>query len=799
MKSWLFLLSVANAAAVDKINKQDVITDETYFYGLSPPVYPSPEMAHDGPWAEARAKAGALVSQMTLEEMANITVGYPPPNRCSGLTGSVPRLNWPGICTTGAGNGIRQTDFVNGWPAAIGAGASFNKNLTHARGVHMGREFRAKGSNLAGGPVVGPLGRIALHGRNWEGFSNDPYLAGALAAETVLGIQSQGVQSMTKHFVGYEQQLHRLANYGDSETISVNMDDRTMHEIYLWPFQDAVHAGAASIMCSYNRLNGSSACQNSKALNGYLKTELGFQGWVISDWGAQHGGLASAEAGLDVAMPNSLDYWGTSGGNLTASVRNGSLPEARLRDMATRIIGAWYHLGQDKDYPTGGIGMPRDFTRHEPVLVNDPESKKVILDAAIESHVLVKNIRNALPLKKPKMLSIFGYDAPAPPAMNVPMNYFESIQTNGWIWGTASNRNLSFFLDILLGKYKTLPAISPDGTLISGAGSGATAPKYVSSPFDAISHRAYDDNTAIFYDFHSVNPAVNDASDACLVFINAFAGEGADRPTLYDDYSDALVKNVAANCSNTIVTIHNAGIRLVDQWVDHENVTALIFAHLPGQDSGRALVKILYGDVSPSGKLPYTVGKNESDYEALSPDEGHGKFARFPQSNFDEGVFVDYKHYDRNGIAPRYEFGFGLSYSTFEYSELSIKCENPITPGQPKQEPIRPGGNPALWESVVTVAITVTNTGDVDAAEAAQLYLGIPGEDTPVRQLRGFGKAFIRAGEASTYTYILNRRDLSVWDAVTQDWILREGEYNVFVGKSSRDLPLHGTFAIGTP
>ncbi|RYP42411.1 hypothetical protein DL767_000333 [Monosporascus sp. MG133] len=619
---------------------------------------------------------------------------------------SVPRLNWPGICTTGAGNGIRQTDFVNGWPAAIGVGASFNKNLTRARGVHMGREFRANGSNLAGGPVVGPLGRIALHGRNWEGFSNGPYFAGALAAETVLGIHNST----------------DWANYGDSETISVNMDDRTMHEVYPWPFQDAVHAGAASIMCSYNRLNGSSACQNSKALNGYLKTELGFQGWVISDRGAQHGGLASAEAGLDVAMPNSLDYWDASGGNLTASVRNGSLPEARLRDMATRIISAWYHLGQDKDYPTGGIGMPKDFTRHEPVLVNDPESKKAVLDTAIESHVLVKNIRNALPLKKPKMLSIFGYDAPAPPAMNVPMNYFESIQTNGWIWGTASNRNLPFFLDIPLGKYRTPPAISPDGTLISGAGSGATAPKYVSSPFDAISHRDYADDTAIFYDFHSVNPAVNDASDACLAFINAFAGEGADRPALNDDYSDALVKNLAANCSNTIVPIHNAGIP----------------PRGPMDRSGHALAKILYGDVSPSEKLLYTVGKNESDYEALSPDEGHGKFARFPQSHFDEGVFIDYKHYDRNDIAPRYEFGFGLSYSTFEYSELSIKCENPIAPGRPKQEPIRPGGNPALWKSVVTVTIKVTNTGDVGAAEAAQLYLGIPGEDTPVRQLRGF-------------------------------------------------------------
>ena len=249
-----------------------------------------------------------------------------------------------------------------------------------------------------------------------------------------------------------------------------------MHEVYIWPFQDAIHAGAASIMCSYNRLNGSSTCQNSKALNGILKIELGFQGYVISDWGAQQSGMASALAGLDVAMPSSA-VWGVSGGNLTLGVRNGSLTESRLRDMATRIVGAWYHLGQDKNYPAGGIGMPLDFTNHKPVIVNEPGAKEVVLAGAIEGHVLVKNMKNALPLKAPKMLSIFGYDAPAPRTMNVPTTASTSIQANGWVWGTASNRNITAYLPILLGQLRTLPAISPNGTLVTGGGSGATAPK----------------------------------------------------------------------------------------------------------------------------------------------------------------------------------------------------------------------------------------------------------------------------------------------------------------------------------
>lgn len=602
---------------------------------------------------------------------------------------------------------------------------------------------------------------------------------------------------MAKHWIGYEQQHYRLpSKEHGTAAVSSNIDDRTMHELYMWPFQDCIRAGAASIMCSYNMLNGSSTCQNSKALNGLLKTELGFQGYVISDWGAQRGGIASADAGLDVAMPTS-PLWGASGGNLSEAVRNGSLSDSRLRDMATRIIGAWYQLGQDEGYPETGIGMPLDFTNHKPVRVDDHGSRDVVLQAAIEGHVLVKNVNKTLPLQKPGMLSIFGYDAPAPRTMNTPANNTNDTQNNGWIFGTASNPGLGPYGQILQGGLMSLPAISPDGTLITGAGSGATAPKYISATFDAITQRAYEDGTAIFYDFESSNPAINDASDACLVFINAFAGEGADRPALHDNYSDSIVLNVASQCSNTIVVIHNAGIRLVDQWIDHDNVTAVIFGHLPGQDSGRAVAQILYGHVSPSGKMPYTVAKNESDYEAYGPDAPEEKYTHYPQSDFAEGVFLDYKHADKNGLQPRFEFGFGLSYSTFECSDLSIEFDSTKTlAGPPHQEPVIPGGNPALWEETVTAKVTVTNTGDVHAAEAAQLYLGLPGEGNPIRQLRGFEKALIPAGQSVQYSFSLNRRDISMWDVVSQDWAVQGGVYKIYVGRSSRDLPLEGSFEV---
>jgi beta-glucosidase len=344
--------------------------------------------------------------------------------------------------------------------------------------------------------------------------------------------------------------------------------------------------------------------------------------------------------------------------------------------------------------------------------------------------------------------------------------------------------------------------IAANGTLITGGGSGGATASYISAPFNAIQNRAIQDNTQIYWDFKNINATgfVPAESDAALVFINAMASEGADRPGLRDDFSDALVRNIAAQHNNTIVVIHNAGVRLVEQWIDNPNVTAVIFAHLPGQDSGEALVKILYGDVSPSGKLPYTVAKNESDYGALlNPiyDVGaNGEFARFPQDNFDEGVYIDYRAFDAANIEPRFEFGFGLSYANFSFSGLTTHKVAGNLSAVPTGQIIS-GGHADLWDIVATVTAIVTNTGSVAAQEVAQLYLGIPQEGQPVRQLRGFEKVMIQPNGTATVEFELRRRDLSVWDTTAQAWRLLLGaDYNVFVGSSSRDLPLTGTLRL---
>jgi beta-glucosidase len=323
----------------------------------------------------------------------------------------------------------------------------------------------------------------------------------------------------------------------------------------------------------------------------------------------------------------------------------------------------------------------------------------------------------------------------------------------------------------------------------SGGGSGSSSPPYISSPFEALSQRAYDDSTSLYWDFTSPTPQVDPTSSACLVFINAFATESLDRSGTRDTYSDNLILSGA----NTIVILHNAGIRLVDTFADHPNISAIVYAHLPGQDSGRALVKLLYGDENFSGKLPYTVARNESDYGNLYTHAvPEGPFARFPQSDFTEGVEIGYRAFEAQNITPRYEFGFGLSYTRFQFADLQIKkVSNETLPPYPTGA-IIPGGRADLWDNIAIVTAQVANVGGIPGAEVAQLYVTLGG----YRQLRGFEKVQVGRDGTAEVSFGLTRRDLSSWDVQAQEWVLGEGEYEVAVGSSSRNLPLVGTLSL---
>ncbi|KAK4561100.1 hypothetical protein LTR86_005055 [Recurvomyces mirabilis] len=772
----------------------------------SPITYPSPQGYGTGNWSASYDKARVMVGNMSLEEMNNVTLGVPDPsNGCVGVSGGAPRLGFPGFCLHDAGNGVRNTDGVSGFASGIHIGASWNATLAYERALFMGAEFKRKGVNVALGPVVGPIGRVAEGGRNWEGMGADPYLNGILGAQSVLGLQESVIASI-KHFVGNEQETNRNPVSNNGDTIlsqSANLDDQTMHEMYLWPFQELLRVGAGCVMCSYNRINGTYACENSKAMNGFLKGEMNFQGFVVSDWAGQHSGVPSANAGLDMAMPTTT-YWNER--QLENAVNSGAVNKTRLIDMATRIIATWYHFGQDQALPLGG-GLPANLLMpHNYTEAKDPASRSSLLQQAIEGHVLVKNIRGALPLKQMKVISIFGNDAVqqtsfVPNGGLFPQNW-EAITLQGPMLNEiASNSPLSS------------PPGTMNGTLVVGGGSGSNTPPYISTPFDAIQARTYENGTAIFFDSASTDPAEVSSSEACLVFINEYSSEVWDRPSLADEDSDTLVSNVAAKCNNTIVAVHNAGIRLVDAWIDNPNVTAVLFAHLPGQDAGRALAQIMYGDVSPSGRLPYTVAKQASDYgNLLGPCQAHG--SKSPQCDFTEGTNIDYRAFLARNITPRYEFGYGLTYTTFEYTNLQINVNATATPddavfpvwtnGTTDQNSnntaIGQGGLQSLFDSVGTISASVANTGNMAAAEVAQLYLQIPAttsnsSNPRTRVLRGFEKVMIESNSTEEVTFDLRMKDVSYWNVTRQAWIVPMGEFKVFVGKSVLDLPLDGTFS----
>ncbi|KAF4301582.1 glycoside hydrolase family 3 protein [Botryosphaeria dothidea] len=541
------------------------------------------------------------------------------------------------------------------------------------------------------------------------------------------GVQKAGAQACAKHFVGNEQETQRTRTvFADGtavEAVSSNIDDRTM---YMWPFANAVNAGVASVMCSYSRVNQTYSCENSKMFNGLLKSELGFQGYVDSDFYAVHSGVQSIKAGLDLNMPGSFDelnlganYWGPK---LTEAVQNGTVPESRLDDMIRRLMTPYFALGQD-DYPsvdpssisviatTYGVKWPLSVPPARDVR---GDHAKLIRELGASGTVLLKNFNRTLPLKKPMNIGVFGNDA-------------ADVTAGLFFPGTGKTESTLQF-DM--------------GTLSIGGGSGTGRSTYVVSPIDAVKERANTygarvqyilDNNVIVDDYlRSIYPD----PDVCLVFIKTWAGEGHDRSTFE-------------------IINHSGGVTTMP-WATNENVTAILNAYYPGQETGNSIVDVFFGDVNPSGRLPHTIPKRAADYDIpildLTGTADANNSAAW-QSDFTEGLMIDYRHFDAKNITPLYEFGFGLSYTDFEItaalavanvagSNGSLANSSLISAFPPPASSPQPGGNPALWESVLAASKTVQNTGELAGASVVQLYLSMPSGSvpagTPPRVFRGF-------------------------------------------------------------
>ncbi|KKY16468.1 putative beta-d-glucoside glucohydrolase [Diplodia seriata] len=575
--------------------------------------------------------------------------------------------------------------------------------------------------------------------------------------ETIIGMQSSGVQACAKHYIANEQELNR-------NTISSNLDDRTMHELYLWPFADAVNANVASVMCSYNKLDDVWACENDHILNGLLKDELAFRGYVMSDWNAQHSTVLSANSGLDMTMPGDDFtgggiYWGR---NLTAAIAAGEVLQERLDDMVKRILAAWYLTGQDTGYPpvlfsswNGGAGGPDVQADH----------KNVARAVARDGIVLLKNENGTLPLRgnaAPASLAIIGQSAIVNPEGP---NACEDRACN-------------------------------TGHLAMGWGSGTAQFPYLVAPLDAIQPRAEAAGTTLVLsatDDQASAASAAAAAEMAVVFITADSGEeyltvegnAGDRVNL-DPWHDGngLVAAAASAGKPVIVVANSVGPLILESILGHANVVALVWAGIAGQESGNGLVDVLYGDANPNGKLPYTIAKAAADYGT--------RLVTALEDGFEEGLYIDYRHFDKAEIEPRYEFGFGLSYTNFTYSELVVGDGG-------GGSHYGPSGTTDLYAPLATVTATITNSGGVDGAEVAQLYLSLPassGVDAPVRQLRGFEKIGLAAGESGSVEFVIRRKDASYWDVTSQQWVLPSGRRTVAVGASSRDLRLEGLLAV---
>jgi beta-glucosidase len=331
---------------------------------------------------------------------------------------------------------------------------------------------------------------------------------------------------------------------------------------------------------------------------------------------------------------------------------------------------------------------------------------------------------------------------------------------------------------------------------------------YMVTPLCAIQQRAAQDGGIVQFFLNNTLIANSDIStmiipraqpDVCIVMLKTWAEEAADRAHLSSDWNgDAVVESVASYCKNTIVITHSAGINTLP-WSDHPHVTAILAAHFPGQESGNLLVNILYGNVNPSGHLPYTIALNGTDYNAppatVINTTGYADW----QSWFDEKLEIDYRHFDMQNIPVRYEFGFGLSYTTFKIFDIQSSPLQDSINSMPEDLPVQPGGNPALWEPLYNITVSVSNTGDVAGAAVPQLYVGLPSSapvGTPIRQLRGFEKMYLEEGESQTVSFQLQRRDLSYWDIISQQWVIPDGEFTIWVGLSSRDLKVQDSFTV---
>jgi beta-glucosidase len=803
--------------------------------------------------SDVESHVNSILEKMTVEEKIEMLGGVN-----DFYTRPIPRLGVPALKMSDGPMGVHDYGLTTAYPAGIALAASWDVDLAHRFGAAMGEDARARGVHFILAPGMN-IYRAPMNGRNFEYFGEDAFLASRMAVNEIKGMQEQRVIATAKHFAGNNSEFARM-------TLSSDIDERTLREIYLPAFEASVkEAKVGAVMDAYNLVNGVYMTANDHLNNEILKKEWGFDGIVVSDWGATHDGIAAANGGLDLEMPSPLFM---NRETLLPALKDGRISIETIDDKVRRILRKAIEFGFfDRQQTDTGIPF------------YSQEGRQVALEEARGGMVLLKNAGNLLPLDETqlKTIAVIGPDAyPAVisgggSAETKPFNavsYLEGISNR-----LGTRVRVLYDVDVpvldpvfensefvtapggengLKGEYfdnedlKGSPVlVRTDRHVHFDWGEGSFAPGQPVDHF-AIRWTGYfipkksgdyqfftsaDDGVRLYIDderaiddwlphsqtldtcskhleggkaykirleyFDSVSTAIvgfgvtradsyvgnktkelaakADAVIVCVGFDDKTEGEGFDRRFQLPGGQDELVRQISAVNKNTIVVITAGGNVDMTQWID--KVPAVLDAWYPGQEGGTALAQILFGDYSPSGKLPVSFESRWEDnpvFHSYYPAKGESRV------QYSEGVFVGYRHYDRSETKPLFPFGFGLSYTTFAYSNLSVAP-----------------ASGSLDQSVI-VSFEVKNTGRREGAEVAELYVGdahasIP---RPVKELKGFAKANLKQGQSKRVSINLDRRAFSFYDVGKKDWNAEPGAFDILIGGSSDKIQLRGTFTL---
>jgi len=654
-----------------------------------------------------------IISQMTLEEKASLLSG-----RDFWHTRAVERLGIPSVMVSDGPHGLRKQDQsadhlgVNEsikavcYPTACATAASFDRQLLKEVGEAVGDACQHEEVAVNLGPAVN-IKRSPLCGRNFEYFSEDPYLAAELSSSLIKGLQSRNVGASVKHFAANSQEHRRMS----SDSV---VDERTLREIYFPAFEAAVKdAKAWTVMCSYNRLNGEYASQHRWLLTDVLRSEWGFDGYVVSDWGAVSDRVKAVHAGLDLEMPSS---GGSNDLRVVKAVRSGELDEKDV-DLAVERLLTVHQRYWDNARPETPWDMEAQHAQARQM--------------AAECMVLIKNEDQILPLSKEEKIAVLGLFAKKPRFQGGGSSHINCFKTESLMDALDGCGNITY------AQGYDIVTEEPDEALI----------------LEAVQ-------------------AAKQADKAVIVagLPDSFESEGYDREHMRMPACQVeLIRRVAEVNANTVVVLYN-GSPVEMPWLSCAK--GVVEAYLGGQAVGGATKMVLFGQINPSGRLPESFPHRLEDTPSFLTYGGEGNTAVYS-----EGVFVGYRYYDKKKMDVLFPFGWGLSYTQFAYSNLTLNTKR-------MQD-----------TETLTVSVDVTNTGSVPGKEVVQLYVGDCESAVfrPMRELKGFEKVHLLPGETKTVSFTLGKRAFAYWNVQLHDWHVESGDFTIAIGKNSREMVLAET------